>query len=262
MGVLNVTPDSFSDGGDFINPEKAIDRAHQMIGEGAHILDIGGESTRPGAQPVTPSQEQDRIMPVIEALLKENLPVSVDTKNADTMRVALKASVEFINDVNALRDEGALEVIAEYAPYVCLMHMQNNPETMQNNPQYSNVIIEIMNFLSERIGVCVDAGLDKSKIAIDPGIGFGKSLTHNLSILKNIHVFHDLGCPVLLGTSRKSFIEKAVGHKVDATKRLSGSLSSILYGLQAGVKMFRVHDVYETKQAFDIWQAINEAEAV
>lgn len=262
MGILNVTPDSFSDGGQYIHIEQAIDHALAMIEQGADILDIGGESTRPGANPITPQQEQDRIMPVVEALLKENIPLSIDTKNTATMSCMLEAGVEFINDVNALQDEGAIDLLAKHDAYCCLMHMQNTPETMQANPSYTNVIQDIIEFLTERIALCVEAGIDKEKISIDPGIGFGKTLENNLTILKNIHLFHDLGCPVLLGTSRKSFISKLYEQGAPADQRLGGSISSILWGLNAGVELFRVHDVYETKQAFDIWQAIQQAEAV
>ncbi|MEM6780872.1 MAG: dihydropteroate synthase [Pseudomonadota bacterium] len=258
MGVVNVTPDSFSDGGQFLDAQKAIDHGLMLVEQGAHILDIGGESTRPGAEPVSPAEEQDRILPVIEGLKSSGALLSADTRHTETMRVAIEAGVGMINDVNALRAEGAVEAVANSDVLVCLMHMQNNPQTMQKKPNYDDVIEEISNFLQERMDVCKRAGIDRKRIVLDPGIGFGKSLKHNVDILKNINQFSDLGVSILLGTSRKSFIEKIdKGAKED--QRIGGSLASVLYAYSQGVRIFRVHDVFETRQALAVFQAISEA---
>ncbi len=260
MGVVNVTPDSFSDGGNFIQTDKAIDHALRLSEEGASILDVGGESTRPNAEPVSVQEELDRVIPVIEALAKQtNTLISIDTRHADVMRSAVKVGAGFINDVNALQNNSSgLKFIAEEKLPVCLMHMQNTPQDMQENPIYEDVIQEVFEFLSERIRICVEAGISKDLICADVGIGFGKTLEHNLTLLKNIEIFHGLGVPLLLGVSRKRFIEKISG-SVSPQKRLGGSIASALYGFQKGVKIFRVHDVEETKQAFQVFQAIQKS---
>lgn len=260
MGVVNVTPDSFSDGGEFFDPQKAIDHALQLMEEGADILDIGGESTRPGATPVTSAEEQERILPVIQGI-KEKQPkavISVDTRNADTMQKSIECGADIINDVSALtHDSKSLSVVSTAQIPVILMHMQGTPETMQNRPHYDDVIEDIMAFLVERINVCETAGIKRSNIICDPGIGFGKTLEDNLNILKNLDKFHDLNCPILLGASRKSFIEKLCPN-TPADQRLAGSLAAAIKGLEQGTQLFRVHDVKETKQAFKVWQNINQ----
>jgi dihydropteroate synthase len=256
---VNVTPDSFSDGGNFLNTEKAVSHALRLLEEGADILDIGGESTRPNAEPVLPAEEERRILPVIEAIKKQvpKAVVSVDTRHASTMQKAIECSADIINDISALsHDDESLDVVSKAQIPVILMHMQGTPETMQDRPHYDDVIEDVFEFLKARIEVCVAAGIDHSKIIADPGIGFGKTLEDNLKILKNLDKFHDLNCPILLGASRKSFIEKLCPN-TPADKRLAGSIAAAIHGLEQGVQLFRVHDVKETKQAFKVWQAMN-----
>lgn len=256
MGVVNVTPDSFSDGGKFINKNNAIDHGLMLLEQGAHILDIGGESSRPGALAVDPEEEIARIIPVIKGLRDKAKYISVDTRNAKTMRAALDAGANIINDISALtHDSESINVVAEAKCPVILMHMQGAPDTMQENPNYNNVIEEIFAYHKSRIDILETNGIEKEKIMIDPGIGFGKTLEHNLLILRNIKEFHALGCVLLLGTSRKSFIAK-LDDNAPAHLRLGGSLSSVLWGLEQGVQMFRVHDVQETVQAFKMWSSI------
>lgn len=258
MGVLNVTPDSFSDGGDFYNTDAAIQQALKLVEEGAHILDIGGESTKPGAKPVTIEEEQSRVLPVLTALKEKgvNALISVDTRNADTMQKAIAAGADIINDVSSLtHDPKSLSVVSKAQIPVMLMHMQGTPETMQNAPTYNDVVDDIIAYLSARITACETAGMARHNIIIDPGIGFGKTLEDNLNILKNLDKFHDLGCAVLLGASRKSFIEKLCPN-TPAKDRLAGSIVAAIQGLGQGVQIFRVHDVAQTKQAFTVWQAM------
>jgi len=258
MGVVNVTPDSFSDGGQYLDHDKAISHAHDLLKQGADILDIGGESTRPGAEVVPPNIEQDRILPVIQ-LLKQQKPdcvISVDTRNASTMERAIEQGVDIINDVSALtHDPDSIEIVAQAQKPVILMHAQGVPQTMQDSPAYNNVTQQVHSFLKERIDLCLDKGIQQSNIIVDPGIGFGKNLAHNLSLIKNIGVFQTLECPILLGTSRKSFIE-AICPNTPAENRLAGSLSSLLWGLEKGANLFRVHDVEQSVQAIKVWKAI------
>lgn len=260
MGVVNVTPDSFSDGGKFINPNKAIEHGLQLLKDGATILDIGGESTRPGAQSVDVAEEIERVVPVIEGL-KDTAPwISIDTRNAKTMEVALKAGANALNDISALsHDSESLAVAAEAQVPVFLMHMLGNPKTMQEKPHYNNVVEDIFQYLQERISICETHRIDANLLICDPGIGFGKTLQHNLLILRNISKFHDLGVPLLLGTSRKSFIAK-ISDDEPADERIPGSLASALWGLQNGVQVYRVHDVKETLQAFKIYGSIVSSE--
>ena len=261
MGVVNVTPDSFSDGGQFLDVDKAIAHAQRLEKEGADILDIGGESTRPGAAPITLEEEQARVLPVIEGLRKAGVttPISIDTRHADTMQKALDAGANIINDISALEnDPDSLSVVKKAQVPVILMHMQGTPETMQNKPDYGNVVDEVFDYLKARMAVCMAAGVPQNQIICDPGIGFGKTLENNLNLLKNLEKFQDLGCPIMLGTSRKSFIEKVCAD-TPPDHRLPGSLASALWGLESGVQVFRVHDVAETKQAFDIYQRIANA---
>jgi dihydropteroate synthase len=259
MGIVNVTPDSFSDGGRYLSLEKALDHALQLVEEGAHILDIGGESTRPGAQPVSPDEEQDRILPVIEGLKASGCAVliSADTRNASTMRACLSAGIEIVNDISALRhDPDSIEIVRKSNCRVCLMHMQGTPETMQENPRYANVVEEVFEFLSNRISTCETAGIAKNRLIADPGIGFGKDQGHNLALLANLARFHELGVPLLLGASRKGFIGRA-DTGPNATDRLGGSIAVALHGLIRGAGIVRVHDVAQTRQAFAVWKAIN-----
>jgi len=256
MGVVNVTPDSFSDGGEFYNADKAIAHGLSLLEQGADILDVGGESTRPGAEVVGIEEEIARVVPVIEGLRDHAKFISIDSRNAETMRAALDTGANIINDVSALNhDPESIDVVKEAGCIVMLMHSQGTPQTMQNNPNYNNVINDVFEYLKSRIFYCETHGVDPEMVIVDPGIGFGKTLEHNLLLLRNIKDFYDLGCPVLLGTSRKSFIAACSGGE-PANERLGGSLSSALWGLSQGVQIFRVHDVKETKQAFDVFQAI------
>ena len=261
MAVLNVTPDSFSDGGKFINKNKAVERCHQMVTEGADIIDIGGESTRPGSQVIDYNEEIDRIIPVIEAIKSFAPLISVDTRNSQTMRQALTAGATIVNDISALTyDSEAIKVVAEYQCPTVLMHMQGTPQTMQKNPQYQDVTKDVLHFLNQKIHECETYGIDKTLLIIDPGIGFGKTLNDNCLLLSNIREFQALGCLILLGTSRKSFIGQISGEE-KADRRLPGSISSLIWGRSQGVQMFRVHDVQETKQALDVYEAIASASA-
>jgi len=256
MGVVNVTPDSFSDGGSFLSVSEAIDHGLRLIDEGAFILDVGGESTRPGAQAVDVEEEIERIVPVIKGLKPYVRHISVDTRNARTMRVALDAGASSVNDISGLSyDSESIGIVSEAQVPVFLMHSQGVPESMQDNPIYNNVLGDVYNFLQEQIYLCEANCIEKNNIIIDPGIGFGKTLDNNLLILRNIKKFHDLGVPILLGTSRKSFIAM-LGNDEPPDERLPGSLASALWGLSQDVQMFRVHDVKETRQAFKIYQGI------
>lgn len=256
MGILNVTPDSFSDGGKYRGVEAAVGRAHAMINEGAQIIDIGGESTRPGAAPVGVAEECDRILPVLHALRGCGAILSVDTRNAATMRAALDAGAGFINDVTALTyDPEAMRVAAGSHVPVCLMHMQGSPQTMQQAPAYHDVVAEVRAYLAVRIADCVQAGISKDRLFVDPGIGFGKTPAHNTALLRHIDALADLGVPVLLGVSRKSFIA-ACDRDVPATERLGGSLAAVIAAYRRGVRYFRVHDVAETRQALALTTAI------
>ncbi len=260
MGVVNVTPDSFSDGGDFLDAQAAIDHGKRLVDDGAHILDIGGESTRPGSKPITVDEECGRILPVIDGLADIGVPISVDTRHADVMRRAIDAGASIVNDVTALTgDPNSIDVCAETGVDVALMHMQGTPETMQDNPSYEDAALDIVDYMRERIETLTAAGIGRDKICIDPGIGFGKTLEHNLRILSAIDAFHELGVPILLGVSRKSFITK-IDRNVPAKDRVAGSIAAAIAGWDRGVQIFRVHDVAETRQALAVWQAIEDAE--
>ncbi len=257
MGIVNVTPDSFSDGGETPHGDQAVERALAMKAQGADILDIGGESTRPGAQPVSLEEEMRRVIPVVEALAGEGLCVSVDTRHAPVMAAAIDAGAAIVNDVTALEgDADALDVLASSKASVVLMHMQGEPGTMQDNPRYRDVTGEVGDYLADRIKACEEAGIDKRRIAVDPGIGFGKNLKHNLELLRRLDDIADLGCPVLLGVSRKSFIGRLSGED-DPARRLPGSLAAALYGVSRGAAILRVHDVAATRQALDVWDALS-----
>ena len=266
MGILNITPDSFSDGGELYrdqcsNVELAVARALQMERDGASIIDIGGESTRPGAAKVSVQEELERVIPVITALRREStITISIDTSKAEVMVEALRAGANFINDVCALQQPQALEVVARAAQQnpqlqICLMHMQGDPQTMQQAPHYDDVVYEVKTFLRARIVACEAAGISKSQLIIDPGFGFGKTLEHNLALLRGLGALNELGCPVLAGLSRKSMIAKLTGRS-DVQDRLAGSLALAWAALAQGVKILRVHDVKETVDLVKIYQAI------
>jgi dihydropteroate synthase len=260
VGIVNVTPDSFSDGGAYLDPARAVDHGLALIAEGADILDIGGESTRPGARPVAPEEEIRRILPVVEKLAQSGRIISVDTRNAETMRAAIRAGAAMINDISALTGPGSLEAVTDSDAKICLMHMQGEPQSMQNAPRYDDAVAEIIAFLDRRIAGCIEAGIDHGRLIVDPGIGFGKTLAHNIAILRHLDAFRALGVPLLLGASRKKFIAHLAGDR-DAQSRLGGSLASALWAFAKGVDYIRVHDVFETRQALDVWRALAAEEA-
>ncbi len=255
MGVVNITPDSFSDGGRFFEAAAAIDHARRLADEGADIVDIGGESTRPGAAPISDQQEIDRVLPVLERL--GDLCVSVDTRRPAVMRAALAAGASMINDVQALQSPGAVEAVRHSQCAVCLMHMKGEPATMQQDPHYDDVVGEVKKFLRDRLAACEAAGIDRARIAIDPGFGFGKTAAHNLAILKHLGEFMDIGAPLLAGLSRKSTIGRITGRA--AGERLAGSLAMALLALQGGATILRVHDVKETRDVVAVWEAVRNA---
>ncbi|MDA8231907.1 MAG: dihydropteroate synthase [Magnetospirillum sp.] len=258
MGIVNATPDSFSDGGDTLAPATAVSAALAMAAAGADIVDVGGESTRPGAAPVSEDAELARVIPVIRALAEKGLTVSVDTRHARVMGAAVEAGARIVNDVAALRGPGALEAVAQGGAAVCLMHMRGEPGTMQQDPRYDCAPLDVFDFLAERVRACEEAGIPRGRIAVDPGIGFGKTVAHNAQILAALPLYHGLGCPVLLGASRKSFIAGlSAGEPPKA--RLPGSLAAALAGLEAGVQIVRVHDVAETVQAVRVMEAVRAA---
>lgn len=258
MGVLNVTPDSFSDGGNYLNLDTALRRAEDMAKEGAVLIDIGGESTRPGAPPVSVQQELDRVIPIAEKLIATlPLPISVDTSKPEIMEEALRVGVGMINDVRALREKGALEVLSARSDIsVCLMHMQGTPGTMQDNPHYDDVVTEVKDFLKERIHACEEAGIVRNRVVIDPGFGFGKTLNHNLTLLKRLSEFHSLGRPLLVGLSRKSIIGGVL--QVPISERLHGSLAAAVIAAWQGAQIIRAHDVKATVQALRMCSAVME----
>jgi dihydropteroate synthase len=257
MGVLNVTPDSFSDGGDFFSPDAALERARTMVGEGAAIIDVGGESTRPGAQPVAPHEELRRVLPVIEALSAAlPVPVSIDTRKPQVMRAAVAAGAGLINDVNALRAEGALTAAVEFGVPVCLMHMRGEPRTMQRAPSYTDVVGEVAGFLLERAHACEAAGVARERILLDPGFGFGKTAGHNLLLLRHLDRLTAEGYPVLVGLSRKSLIGQILGLPVD--KRVYAGVALAVLAVWQGAAMVRTHDVRATCEAIRMCQAVRD----
>ena len=256
MGILNVTPDSFSDGGDLADPTAAIAAGLAMRDAGASILDVGGESTRPGSDAVPIEEELRRVVPVIRELVAAGAIVSVDTRHAPVMRAAIHAGAWIVNDVTALTgDEESMAVIAGSGVSVVLMHMQGEPKTMQENPHYDDVVGEVRDYLGARIEACNAAGIARDRIAIDPGIGFGKTVEHNLRLLNELDAFTELGCPILIGVSRKSFIPRAAG-LAPVKERLGGSLAAALAAVHRGARIVRAHDVFETVQALRIQAAI------
>ena len=261
MGILNVTPDSFSDGGRYLEPDAAVAQARLMQESGAEIIDVGGESTRPGAETVDVAEEIKRVQPPISAISEEmGTPVSIDTRKAAVAEAALDAGATIVNDVSGFTFDPALAALcaARNVP-VCVMHAQGDPQTMQRDPQYENVLLDVYDFLSERIESLVAQGIARSQIIIDPGIGFGKTLEHNLMLLRNLSLFHSLGCPILLGASRKRFIGTISGADI-ADTRMPGSVAIALHAMMQGIQIIRVHDVAETRQAFALWRAVEFGE--
>src|SRR5512134_3247751 len=255
MGVVNVTPDSFSDGGQFLSPEKAIAQGRKLIEDGADILDIGGESSRPGARAVAEEEELLRVLPALKAL--KDVPVSVDTRRPSVMRAVLAEGASMINDIEALGAPGALDAVADTDCAVCLMHKKGDPATMQNAPAYGDVVLEVRDFLSARISACQIAGIEKDRITIDPGFGFGKTMEHNFSLLKRLPELAALGMPVVAGWSRKSTLGAVTGRPVG--ERLAASLAAALLAVQHGATILRVHDVRETRDALAVLRALEKA---
>ncbi|MCS1408469.1 MAG: Dihydropteroate synthase [Verrucomicrobia subdivision 3 bacterium] len=259
MGILNLTPDSFSDGGMFLDPNRAVDRALEMVSQGAGIIDIGGESTRPSAPHISLEEERRRVLPVLERLIGEvQVPLSIDTQKPELAREALSTGVEIVNDVGAARfDPSMLEVVGEFGSgYVC-MHMKGTPGTMQHQPTYFNVVAEIDEFFAKAISSYLSVGLASEQVVLDVGIGFGKTVLHNLELIHHVETFKKHGRPIVLGVSRKSFIGKVLGIE-SAAERLAGSLACACWGLHVGAAVFRVHDVLATSQALAMWQAIKQ----
>jgi dihydropteroate synthase len=256
MGVLNVTPDSFSDGGRFVDVEAAISAAERMRAAGADIIDVGGESTRPGAAEVSADEEWHRVESVLRRLIERGALVSLDTSKPEVMRAGLDLGVQMINDVYALRRPGALAAVAASNAAVCLMHMQGEPRSMQQAPHYTDVVSEIREFLAERLQACRAAGIADDRLAIDPGFGFGKTLPHNLALLRRLSELQSLGVPMLAGLSRKSMLADLTGRPVEA--RLAGSLALALAACEGGARIIRVHDVPETVDALKVWSAFRD----
>ncbi|GAA4359184.1 dihydropteroate synthase [Kangiella marina] len=253
MGILNTTPDSFSDGGQYFTNKDATQRIEAMLSAGADIIDIGGESTRPGASEVSVAEELERVIPLVEVAKKSNAIVSVDTSKPEVMAAAIASGANMINDVRALQEDGALEVVAASTAYVCVMHMQGQPRTMQNNPHYDDVVAEVQQMLSQRITQCESGGVERERIVVDPGFGFGKSLAHNTELMNNLSCFQSLACPILVGVSRKTMIGQIVDKEV--SERMIGSVVAASYAAMNGAKILRVHDVEETVQAMKILKA-------
>ena len=260
MGVLNVTPDSFSDGARFSSLDAAITQAELMIESGVDIIDIGGESTRPGSPPLSIEEELRRVMPVLYALRDCGKPISVDTRRPEVMHEAMIAGVDMINDITGFRDEDSLSLLRDSDCALCIMHMQGTPQTMQHDPSYDNVVREVSEFLLQRADAAASEGIDRRRLCIDPGFGFGKTLGHNLELLVNVgRIQHQLSLPLLVGLSRKSMIGKLTDKPVE--QRMAGSIAAALYAISQGARIVRVHDVAETVDAISVWQAVKNAEA-
>ena len=257
MGILNTTPDSFSDGGQYTSTDTALDHAMQMLEQGADIIDVGGESTRPGAEAVSENEEIQRVVPVIESIRQRaDVCISVDSSKPGVMRAAVNAGADMLNDVNALRAPGALQTCAELAVPVCIMHMQGEPRTMQKSPSYRNVVQEVSDFLRQRVEACIDAGISRHRLIIDPGFGFGKNLQHNLQLLRHLQAFKSLELPLLIGISRKSMLGQILdGAPVE--QRVSASIAAAVLAWTKGASIFRVHDVKATVDALKVCQAID-----
>jgi dihydropteroate synthase len=254
MGIVNTTPDSFSDGGRYLAADAAISHARRLVDDGADILDIGGESTRPGSAPVGEAEEIGRVLPVLEALRDCGRPLSVDTRHAGVMRAVLDAGADMINDVAGFRAPGALEAVSGGTAGLCVMHMLGDPSTMQQAPVYRDVVAEVAAFLQDRVSALLACGVARERILLDPGIGFGKNLEHNLSLLRGLSGLAELGFPLLLGVSRKSMVGQITGRGVG--ERMAGSVAAALASVHRGAAIVRVHDVAETKDALAVWQAI------
>lgn len=254
MGIVNITPDSFSDGGRHLMREAALAHARQLVAEGADILDIGGESTRPGATPVSVQEELDRVLPVVEALRGAPVPLSIDTCKPEVMRASLAAGALMINDINALQSKEALAAVAASDAAVCLMHKQGSPASMQVEPHYQDVMAEVKDFLLARMAAVQAAGIARERIVIDPGFGFGKTLAHNLTLLRQLDEFAALGVPVLAGLSRKSMLGAITGQ--DVGHRVHASVAAALLAVQRGASIVRVHDVQATVDALKVWRAV------
>ena len=260
VGIINVTPDSFSDGGQFADIESAVAHGVRLAEEGADMLDVGGESTRPGSADVSVEEELRRVLPVIEQLIARTaLPIAVDTSKPEVMRAAVAAGAGMINDVYALRREGAMDAAADLRVPICLMHMQGEPRSMQDAPYYDDVVGEVHRFLTDRLFACELAGIDRRKVMVDPGFGFGKDLEHNLALLRRLERFADLGSGVYAGLSRKSMIGTLTGRK-DPAERAAGSVAAALIAVQRGARMVRVHDVAATVDAVKVWHAVQSGD--
>jgi dihydropteroate synthase len=258
MGIVNATPDSFSDAGLAFRPADALARAEALIADGADLLDVGGESSRPGAEIVAVDDEIRRVVPVIEALASRlPVPISVDTTKPEVARLALEAGAAIINDITALSDPAMLGLAAEYQAGVCLMHMQGSPQTMQDDPRYDDVVAEVLEYLARRVESCEAAGIPRERIAIDPGIGFGKRKSHNLTLLRHLDRFATLGCAILVGVSRKGFLTKLTGR--DARTHPTATIACNLAAIRSGAGIVRVHDVAEMVEAVKVWEAIRGA---
>jgi dihydropteroate synthase len=256
MGVLNVTPDSFSDGGRFLDLDRALAHARAMLADGADIVDIGGESTRPGALPTSEADEIERVIPIVEALVSDDAVISVDTMKPAVMRAAIAAGASMINDVRALQASEALEIVAKHDTAVCLMHMQGEPRTMQSGPMYGDVVADVRRFLEERVVACKAAGIAEERIAVDPGFGFGKTVAHNLRLMRELSAIASLGWPIVAGLSRKSTLGALTGRSAD--DRLAASIAAALSAVAHGASIIRVHDVRETVDALKVWWAIEK----
>ena len=256
FGILNITPDSFSDGGENLFIKKAIKNTEEMLSAGADFIDIGGESTRPGAEKVVEFKELSRVLPILQVLGQKGINISLDTRNSGTMEMGIFLGAKIINDVSALlNDNKSIDIIKKYNVPVILMHMPGTPKNMMRKNKYSNVVLDVYDFLEERINFCISNGINSRNIIIDPGIGFGKNLKLNLEILNNLSLFHGLGCPIMLGVSRKRFIEK-IHEKNNPKKRLAGTISATLMGMNQGVQIHRVHDVGQIMQAIKVFEEI------
>lgn len=260
MGIINVTPDSFSDGGEFLDPSAAVEHGLRLASEGADVLDVGGESTRPYATPLLVDEELRRVIPVVERLCERTtLPVSIDTSKAAVARAALEAGVEIINDITGLAgDPEMLPLAVSSRAGICVMHMLGSPQTMQDNPQYNDVVVEVLDYLRHRRDQLAAAGIPWSRVALDPGIGFGKTHEHNLTLLANSYRFHVLGCPLLVGHSRKGYIGKVMGDK--SADRVAGTVGVSIALANQGVQMLRVHDVAKVRQALALYEAVGGLE--
>ena len=256
MGVVNVTPDSFSDGGLYTDLKTAMAHARALIDEGADILDVGGESTRPGAEPVSLEEERRRVMPVLEALAQCGRPISVDTRKPELMEEAIATGASLVNDIDAMESPAALSAVARASVAVCLMHKQGDPRTMQQNPQYADVVAEVRDYLKSRIEAALRAGIERDRIIIDPGFGFGKTQEHNIALLRQLPELTGLGVPVLAGLSRKAMLGRITGR--EPRDRVYASIAAALFAAERGARILRVHDVTETRDALSVWWALRD----